>query len=71
MQLADAIWKKLKPGQPLRVVSDKPFEYDVQKRVPDVSKSHSVLEFRCETPLDTMLDEVVPWVKSQVEQGLI
>ncbi len=70
-ELADAIWKKLKPGQPLRLESDKPFEYDVQKRVPDVKRSENELGFKCETPLDKMLDEVVPWVKSQVEQGLI
>lgn len=71
LQLANAIWKKLKPGQPLRIESDKPFEYDVQKRVPDVTRSETELGFRCTTSLETMLDEVIPWVKTQVEQGLI
>jgi nucleoside-diphosphate-sugar epimerase len=71
LQLAEAIWKKLKPGTPFRYESDKPFKYDVQKRVPDVAKAQRVLGFTCETPLDRMLDEVIPWVKHQVEIGTI
>jgi UDP-glucose 4-epimerase len=69
--LATAIWEKLKPGQPVRLESDPPFKYDVQKRVPDVSKSEKVLGFQCSTSLGKMLDEVVPWVKQQVELGNI
>ena len=61
----------VKPGQPVRLVSDPPFKYDVQKRVPDVTKSEKVLGFQCSTSLDKMLDEVVPWVKQQVELGNI
>lgn len=71
LELAEVIWKKLKPGVPFRYTSDKAFEYDVQKRVPDVTKSEKVLGYKCETSLDKMLDEVVPWVKQQVELGLI
>ncbi|HEX8698888.1 MAG TPA: NAD(P)-dependent oxidoreductase [Myxococcaceae bacterium] len=70
-QLAEVIWKKLKPGQPLRLKSDDPFKYDVQKRVPDVTKAQKVLGFTCDTSLDQMLDEVIPWVKQQVELGNI
>ena len=71
LELAQAIWGKLKPGVPFRYRSDEPFKYDVQRRVPDVSKAKRVLGFECTTPLDTMLDEVVPWVKHQVELGNI
>jgi len=71
LELAQAIWGKLKPGEPFRYRSDEPFKYDVQRRVPDVSKAKRVLGFECTTPLDTMLDEVVPWVKHQVELGNI
>ncbi|WP_249715204.1 NAD-dependent epimerase/dehydratase family protein, partial [Rhizomonospora bruguierae] len=40
LELAEVIWRKIKgPGVPLRYVSDDPFEYDVQKRVPDVAKA--------------------------------
>jgi nucleoside-diphosphate-sugar epimerase len=53
----------------LRYVSDEPFEYDVQKRVPDVSKAREVLGFEATTTLDEMLDEVVPWVTQAVADG--
>ncbi len=71
LELAQAIWGKLKPGVPFRYRSDEPFKYDVQRRVPDVSKARRVLGFECTTSLDTMLDEVVPWVSHQVALGNI
>jgi nucleoside-diphosphate-sugar epimerase len=54
---------------PFSVVSDDPYEYDVQKRVPDVTKSREVLGFEATTSLDTMLDEVIPWVTQAVKDG--
>lgn len=71
LQLAEAIWKKMKPGQPFRYVSDKPFEHDVQKRVPDVSKARTQLGFEAATTLEAMLDEVIPWVREQADLGNI
>jgi nucleoside-diphosphate-sugar epimerase len=71
LALAEKIWTKLKPGTPFRFVSDRPFKYDVQRRVPDVEKAARILGFRCQTGLDAMLDEVIPWVKKQVEIGNI
>jgi nucleoside-diphosphate-sugar epimerase len=68
--LADVIWRKIKgPDVPLRLVSDDPYEYDVQKRVPDVTKSREVLGFEATTTLDEMLDEVIPWVRQAVAEG--
>jgi UDP-glucose 4-epimerase len=71
LELAQAIWRKLKPDVPFQYRSDEPFKYDVQRRVPDVSKARRVLGFECTTPLETMLDEVVPWVSHQVSLGNI
>lgn len=69
LELAEAIWKKLKPGKPFNYTSDKPFQYDVQKRVPDVQKAKDVLGFEATTPLETVLDEVIPWIQEQVRLG--
>jgi nucleoside-diphosphate-sugar epimerase len=70
LELAEVIWRKIKgPQVPFRYVSDDPFEYDVQKRVPDVTKAKQVLGFEATTSLDTMLDEVVPWVTQAVHDG--
>jgi len=72
LELAETIWKKIHgPGKPFRYVSDKPFEYDVQKRVPDVSKAKRVLGYEATTPLGTMLDEVIPWIREQIKLGTI
>lgn len=68
--LAAVIWRKIKGADvPLRLVSDDPFEYDVQKRVPDVTKAREVLGFEATTSLDDMLDEVIPWVTQAVAEG--
>lgn len=68
-ELAEVIWKKIKGDAPLSIVSDPAYEYDVQKRVPDVSKAKEVLGFECTTSLDEMLDEVIPWVTQAVADG--
>ncbi|MEU4563818.1 NAD-dependent epimerase/dehydratase family protein [Actinoplanes sp. NPDC023936] len=68
--LAEVIWRKIKGADvPLRLISDDPFEYDVQKRVPDVTKAKQVLGFEATTSLDDMLDEVIPWVTKAVAEG--
>ena len=54
---------------PFRWVSDEPFEHDVQKRIPDVTKAREVLGFEATTTLDQMLDEVIPWVAKAIEEG--
>jgi UDP-glucose 4-epimerase len=69
IELAETIWKKLKPGVPFRFTSDKPYKYDVQMRVPDVSKAREQLGFEAKTQLSTILDEVVPWIQKQIELG--
>ena len=70
--LAAVIWSKVHgPDKPLRLVSDPPYEHDVQMRVPDVRKAREVLGFDATTSLETMLDEVIPWVSSEIEAGRI
>jgi UDP-glucose 4-epimerase len=71
LELAKLIWKKTNPSKPFKYVSDKPYTYDVQKRVPDVSKAKKILGFEAKTPLSKILDEVIPWIKIQIENGTI
>ena len=71
-ELAEVIWRKIKgPDVPLNLVSDEGFEYDVQKRVPDVSKARDVLGFEATTTLEDMLDEVIPWIEKAIADGTI
>jgi UDP-glucose 4-epimerase len=71
LELADAIWRFMKPGVPFRYVSDEPFKYDVQRRVPSVDKATRLIGFEAVTPLSAILEEVVPWVVRQMELGNI
>jgi nucleoside-diphosphate-sugar epimerase len=71
LQVAEAIWQRVNPTKPFRYVSDEPFKYDVQLRVPAIEKAARVLGFRAETPLERILDEVVSWVIAQIKLGNI
>ncbi len=70
-ELATLIWQKINGDKPLTFISDKAYEYDVQKRVPSVQKAKDILGFEADTDLSTTLDEVIPWIKAQVELGNI
>jgi nucleoside-diphosphate-sugar epimerase len=69
LELAETIWKKIKRDRPFRYVCDEPFEYDVQKRVPDTEKARRILGFEAATTLDEALDEVIPWIEQQIRIG--
>jgi len=71
-ELAELIWRKVHGRErPVQLVSDPPYEHDVQMRVPDVRKARDVLGFEATTTLEEMLDEVIPWVRSEIEAGRI
>ena len=69
LELAELIWHKIKGDEPLRYVSDKPYTYDVQKRVPSVEKARRLLGFEATTSLSEALDEIIPWIGKQIEIG--
>jgi len=69
LALAELIWKKINGDRPFHYVSDAPFVYDVQKRVPSVEKAKRVLGFEAKTTLSDALDEIIPWIRKQIEIG--
>jgi UDP-glucose 4-epimerase len=70
MELAGLIWDKVHRGaKPFKVVHDPAYEYDVQERSPAVDKAERLLGYRAETPLSTILDEVIPWIEGQIAEG--
>ena len=70
LELAECIWSKVHgDGRPFHYVSDPPFEHDVQLRVPDTRKAKEILGFEATTSLETMLDEVIPWIREEVAAG--
>jgi len=72
LELAERIWEKIHgSSKPFRHTTDNAFRYDVQCRIPDVTKAREVLGFEADTSLDDILDEVIPWIAEQVELGVI
>lgn len=70
LELAELIWRKVKGADvPFRWESDPPFDHDVQRRVPSVDKARRVLGFEASTTLDSMLDEVIPWIEEAITAG--
>ena len=69
LELAQIIWNKINPEKELKIESDKAYTYDVQKRVPDVTKAKELLGVECKTTLEEALDEIIPWIKKQMEIG--
>ncbi len=69
LELAKMIWQRVNPKIPFNYVSDKPYKYDVQKRIPSVEKAQRLLGFEAKTELGTALDEIIPWVDEQIKSG--
>lgn len=70
LELAELIWKKIRPSDEFKYVSVDSFKYDVQKRIPDVQKAKELLGFEAKTTLSEMLDIVIPWIKEARDKGL-
>jgi nucleoside-diphosphate-sugar epimerase len=69
VELAEKIWQKINKDNPLKLISEKPFKYDVQKRIPYTGKAKELLGFEATTSLDTALDEIIPWIREQIKVG--
>src|SRR6185437_8778999 len=43
LELAECIWSKVRGDEPFRYVCDRPYPYDVQRRIPSVEKARRIL----------------------------
>ena len=69
LELAKIIWNRINPDKEFNYICDEPYKWDVQKRVPDVSKAENILNIKCETSLEEALDEIIPWIIEQIKIG--
>ena len=67
LELARLIWDHIYPDKAFQYVTEKPFKYDVQKRIPSTEKARQILGFEAQTSLPAALDEIIPWIKLQIE----
>jgi UDP-glucose 4-epimerase len=72
LELAELVWKKIHGAtKPFHYVSDKPYPYDVKRRIPDTTKAKRLLGFEAKTTLSETLDEVIPWIREEIRLGRI
>lgn len=69
LELSEVIWRKINGEKAFQYVCDAPFKYDVQKRIPGMEKAKRILGFEAKTSLSDALDEIIPWIKKQIEVG--
>ena len=63
LELGKIVWNALNPGKEFRTVSDPAYEYDVQKRIPDVSKAEELLGFKAKGTLEESVHEVIDYMR--------
>ena len=61
-ELVEMIWEISKREEPLKLKHIAPYEYDVQKRVPDTSKING-LGWQTKTPLEEGLKNTIEWLQ--------
>ncbi len=66
LQVAQAIWRILRPSDPFRWAEDPAPERDLARSVPSVEKARRLLGFEATTTLERALAEVVPWAAARV-----
>lgn len=69
LELAELVWREVNPSIPFSYISDEPFPYDVQKRIPDIAKARTLLNFEASIDLEESVKEVVDWVKEALATG--
>ena len=62
-ELAQAVWKALGMTQPLKIVHDEPYKYDIKMLVPDTRKAKALLGFEAKISLEDSIKEVIDYVK--------
>jgi UDP-glucose 4-epimerase len=72
LELANIIYRKITgfDTNP-EIMMDKPYEHDVQMRIPSTEKAKNILGFEALTPLEKALDEIIPWVRNAIDSGVI
>ena len=63
LELAQMVREKVNPGKSFEYVCDEPFKYDVQKRIPDVTKAKEILGFEANITLSESIDEVLEYLR--------
>ena len=62
LELAQLVWKEINGDKPFNYISDEPPTYDIQKRIPDVTKAKEILGFEATIPLHDSIKQVITYI---------
>lgn len=65
LELAKIVWDNINPDRKFTYILEPGFEYDVQKRIPDVTKAEKILNFKAEISVEDSVKEVIKWMKRE------
>lgn len=66
IDLAKLLWQLCGRSEPFKVKFVKGFTYDIQKRLPDVTKAKKLLGWQAEVKLENGLVEIINWLKDKI-----
>lgn len=69
IDLAKKIWRVLGDKRPFKVKFEKPFQYDIKRRVPNVQKAKKMLNWEPKVKFEEGLKEVITWLQKQKQEG--
>ena len=70
LELAKLVWGVLSPDRVFAWVSEDPYVYDVQRRIPNTEKAERVLGFKAQVSLEESVTEVIEWFTNQKEEEI-
>ena len=69
LDLAEMVWKKIKGGRAVPLRLRQAVRLRRAEAVPRSGRRSGMLGFEAPTSLSEALDEVIPWIKGQIEVG--
>jgi len=69
LNLAQKIWKEMKIEKPFKAKFVKGYEFDIRRRVPNVTKVKKLINWQPQVKFETGLKEVIEWLQNQKSQG--
>jgi len=68
IDLAKILWELCEIKKPFKVKFVKSFQFDIQRRVSDISKSKKLLNWRAEIKMEDGLKEVASWLQKKIKE---
>lgn len=69
VELAKKVWNILNKEKEFSFILEQGYKYDVQKRIPDVSKAETLLGFRASITLEESIQEVIEYMLNKTNGG--